>query len=246
LLGEVVVRGVVGAECRVENEKLALAEELARSCGWWFPLEGTCFASERTCAVRRDHDRRLHATDRFAVEYPDGWGVCFWRGIHVPSKWIFHSDIVSPIHALTWPDTLQRAALTDILGWDTVLSALKAKLVDADLDEDGGMLFHGRLPDGTRIRFLRIMWGYLLRVPTEMKTAREAKCWTSTARVPGVAVPGRPGAFELLLNQTEAEVKLRGAPREVRLFDHRQQRELTESGWRWTSTQVALIGIGAA
>ncbi len=240
LLGDGVIQGIVKEAWRDQCERLALAEELAQSCGWWFPFEGMCFVSERTCAVRRDDVGRLHAANRFAVEYSDGWGVCFWRGVQVPAKWIFHRDIVSPIHALTWPDKAQRVALTDMLGWECVLSELHASLIDDDPGPEGGTLFAGRLADGTRIHFLRGTWFCALRVPTDMKTARDAKRWTSSARLPGIRIPERAGCYRLLLDPAEAEatVSTASASPDVRMFDWKHERELTESGWRWMYPQV--------
>jgi hypothetical protein len=244
LFGEGALVDIVKEAWQDQRDRLALSEELARSCGWWFPFEDVCFVSERTSAVRCDPQTRLHSSDGFAVEYPDGWGVCAWHDTTVPSEWIFDPESVSPLHALTCPGKAERRALAEILGWDRVLPWLGATVVDEDPDPAGGTLFAGRLPDGKSIRFLRDRAGYVLRVPPQMTTAREAKRWTSSARIPGIREPGHRG-HRLLFDQQEAEAALKApdASANIMMFDSGWEREFTDPGWRWTRTPPPTVMV---
>ncbi len=85
--------------------------------------------------------------------------------------------------ALTWNNTEQRRAAAEIIGWRRVLEWLRAITIDKDIDPEIGELVEGYLPDGEgRARFLKVQCGtgrqFVLSVPVEMRTAREANAWT--------------------------------------------------------------------
>ena len=235
LFGDDLVGEWLGEAWPATRDVLALMEELARSCGWWFPFDDVCFVSERPSALHHDECLELHAPDRFAMAFPDGFGICAWHGTAVPSGWILDREHASPLNALSWDDMSQRKALAEILGWDHVLAALHGTLVDDDPSGGGGVLYAGKLPGGQETRFLRNRYGEVVRVPPNIETVHEAEAWSSSAFVPGVPIPGRSNTYELLLDPTAAEKKLQtlGPHPDVRMYEHRGQRELTESGWRW-------------
>jgi hypothetical protein len=233
LLGEDLLARVVGDAWDETKTRLELGEEIARACGWWFPFENVCFVSERPTAVRREDSGRMHAPNGFALEYRDGWGVCAWHGVHVPSAWILDGGNAGPLDVLTWRDRRQRVALMEILGWERITSFFGATVVDDA--PDAGTLFGGSLPDGTPLRFLRLPYRHVLRVPVETKTARAAKAWTSSATIPGAPVSGRPGCYLLIRDHHAAEAALRddNGSGTLRMFQWTEERELTSSGWRF-------------
>jgi hypothetical protein len=210
-----------------------------------------CFVSERPAAVRRDDSGRTHAPNGFAIEYRDGWGVCAWHGVHVPSTWVFDGGNADPLDVLTWRDRRQRVALTEILGWERIESFFGATVMDDDPDPDEGTLFGGSLPDGTLIRFLRRRTSLeprrpsyrLLRVPAETMTARAAKAWTSSATIPGAPVSGRPGCYSLIRDQQAAEAALRsdGGSGKLQMFKWNEEREVTSSGWRFVDPRPQTV-----
>ena len=66
-------------------------------CEWWWPYEGIVVVCERPVSIRWDEERRLHAEDRPAVEYADGYALASWHGQRVPIEWMAgkHPELVN-------------------------------------------------------------------------------------------------------------------------------------------------------
>ncbi len=156
--------------------------ELCESAGWALPHQNICWVSERHCVVTRDDRGRLHSLTGPALMYPDGWGVYAVHGTRIPETWIIDPKSLTAKVALTWPNVEQRRAACEILGWENVLSELKAKTIDQDEDPMIGELVEVTIPDVGKEKFLRVLCGtgrkFALPVPPNMKTALEANSWT--------------------------------------------------------------------
>ena len=175
-------RDVAGAEyASKDDELLRQWERLAAASGWWFPYEGVCFCAERHERVRFDAERRLHCEDGPAILCRDGFAVHAWHGTRVPADWIEQTADVDPKLALTWENIEQRRCLAEIVGWDKVLDQLSPVVVDEDSPEVGKLL-RVDLPDAPGEQFLQVRCGtgrtFVLPVPPEMTTARQANAWT--------------------------------------------------------------------
>lgn len=124
--------------------------------------------------------RRLHREHGAAIEC-DIEDLYYWRGTMVPEEWITARETLSPQAALAWPNIEERRAACEILGWQAILSRLKAKVIDAD-DPSIGTLVEVDLPDSGKERFLRVMCGtrreFALPVPPQIASAMEAQAWT--------------------------------------------------------------------
>ena len=167
---------------RDETASLWGLGELARSAGWALPHRAVCWVSERHSTLRRDERGLLHRQDGPAVAYPDGWQIHAWHGTRVPLEWIEDRDTVDVSLCLTHPNVEQRRALCEILGWERVLAQLAPRTIHADADPQIGTLLEVDLPDAGRSRFVRVRCGtgrdFVLPVPVEMQTARQAVAWT--------------------------------------------------------------------
>ena len=165
-----------------QTEKLHGLMELAKSAGWALPHKNICWISERHSILRRDDRGLLHCEDGPACAYPDGWAIYAWHGTRVPSEWITDRAKLAPQTALKWPQIEQRRAACEILGWETILSQLNAKVIDDDGDPEIGVLVEVTIPDIGKEKFLRVRCGtgrsFALPVPPNMKTALEAQAWT--------------------------------------------------------------------
>lgn len=159
-----------------------LDEILTKSCGWVWWHEDVLAISDRPKEIHQDGGGRLHSITGPAISYRDGWSLYYVHGASVPSEWITGREKLDPSMALTWQNVEQRRALAEIIGWDKVLSSLKSKVIDKDLDPMVGTLFEVDLPDSPKSRFLRVQCGtgrfFSICVPTEMKTALDANAWS--------------------------------------------------------------------
>lgn len=164
-----------------QDELLRQWEKLAAASGWWFPYEGICFCSERHERIHFDAEKRLHCEDGPAILCRDGFSVHAWHGTRVPAEWIEETDDVDPKLALTWENIEQRRCLAEIIGWSKVLNQLSPTVVDEDTPEVGRLL-RVDLPDAPGEQFLQVQCGtgrtFVLPVPPEMTSARQANAWT--------------------------------------------------------------------
>ncbi|WP_106403487.1 DUF6745 domain-containing protein [Actinocorallia populi] len=165
---------------------------LARSCGWWWPLDGRCVVAERTSVVRVEKAPgggsavRPHAEDGPALAFPDGWGLHSWHGTRVPA-WVVNGPTGELISREANVE-VRRCAIERI-GWDAYLEQV-APLLLAKASDPGnpGCELHlydqpGDLPrllvvvsgsverDGTRRR-------YGLSVPRHHDDPLTAAAWT--------------------------------------------------------------------
>ena len=155
---------------------------LGESCSWWMAYDGLCIISDRPRTLSFDAERRLHSETGPAIAFSDGWGVHAWHGTRIPAEWIEDKASLTAKTALTWKNIEQRRSACEILGWNAVLTELKAKTIDKDAEPEIGELVEVTIPDVGKERFLRVTCGtgrqFALPVPPTMKTALQANAWT--------------------------------------------------------------------
>lgn len=160
---------------------------IGRSAGWWWPFEHAVILAERPCALdlARDEQGRLHHPTGPVVAYPDGWAAWAWHGVRVPRQVIERPDTITveQIHATRNVEV--RWVLLERYGLARYLRDSEAALVDVD---DYGKLWHRDLPGGEPLVMVEVVNAspepdgsyatYLLRVPPDVDTAKEAVAWT--------------------------------------------------------------------
>jgi hypothetical protein len=141
-----------------------------------------CIISERPEWIKIDERRLPHSPNGPSHRWRDGFSLYYWHGVRVPRAWIESPSSIDPKTALTWRNIEQRRALADIIGWKKIIDQLTPKIVDIDADPQIGTLLEVDLPDNGPARFLKVECGtgreFVLSVPTEMRTARQANAWT--------------------------------------------------------------------
>ena len=156
--------------------------DLAKSACWVWPHKDFAMVSDRPLWIDRDAEGRLHSDTRQAIEWSDGWGVAAWHGTQVPREWIEQKDSLDPKKLITHENVEQRRAAMEIIGWDKVLTALGAKVVDKNPNPEIGTLLRCDLPDAPGSQFLKVRCGtgrtFALPVPDNVCTALEANAWT--------------------------------------------------------------------
>ncbi|MXQ65145.1 hypothetical protein GQ466_13980 [Actinomadura rayongensis] len=121
-----------------EDAELGRWVAVARSCGWWWPRDGTCVVAERPVEVHTEPVpgsalgvRRLHHGDGLAVRYSDGWGVHSWHGTRVPD-WVMTDPTPERIRQ-TANVEVRRCAIERI-GWDAYIDQAGLTLVNTASD----------------------------------------------------------------------------------------------------------------
>jgi hypothetical protein len=162
---------------------------IAKNGGWIVPHEHVCWISERPSELRTDGRGRLHCQDGPALSYPDGWSAYVWKGVQVPGWMIEHPEWITAAKIADMFEPVLRNCMIEII---TPECFVKTGTVERVCEDETGILwrklwsFRGVAigswsavevvngtaeEDGSRKR-------YFLRVPSHVRTAREAVAWT--------------------------------------------------------------------
>lgn len=165
--------------------RLAALSELSRQCGWWWPLRRLVIFTERPSAVGCEPSGRLHAPDGPALAYADGWEFYAWRGMEVPADLIKNRERLTVGQIEGEYNVELRRAMIDIYGQRRFLLDGRARVVHQD---EFGTLYVLEVPHDEPLVMVEVhnstpepdgsYKDYFLRVPPQMKTAREAVAWT--------------------------------------------------------------------
>ena len=186
--------------------------EMTASAGFYWMLDGVCFASERPSKIARDSEARLHCETGHAIEYAGtGWGLTAWHGVVVPRVWIERRADLTVAEIFKETSAERRRAGCEIIGWDRVLSGIDATLIDNDGDPLIGSLYEGQIPGATRCTFLKVQCGtgrvFVIPTAPGLKTALQAQLWIRNHEIGGETSSRG--------NKTDAEIMRRLMP-EVR------------------------------
>ena len=164
------------------HEKYDAWERAAIHGGFRLMHEKFCMVSDFPSVLRVDEQRRPHCADGPSHVWRDGWALYHWHGVVVPRRWIEDKASVTARDVLAEPNTEQRRAGMEIIGWDRAIEELHAVTVDVDDDPQIGTLLRCDLPDAPGSQFLKVRCGtgrtFVLPIPPTVKTALEANAWT--------------------------------------------------------------------
>ncbi len=170
------------AKLDIDYSKWAHWETASEHSGPRYVHEKFCIISDFPSTLKVDEQNRPHAESGPFCEWADGSRLYSWHGARVAAEWIEHKKTLDPKTALTHGNVELRRAAAEIIGWAKVLEHVSAKTIDKDKDPEIGELLEADLPDSNGSRFLRVHCGtgrdFVLPVPAEMKTARQANAWT--------------------------------------------------------------------
>ena len=162
--------------------------DMTASAGFYWMLDGVCFASERPSKIARDSEARLHCETGHAIEYAGtGWGLTAWHGVVVPRVWIERRADLTVAEIFKETSAERRRAGCEIIGWDRVLSGIDARLLNDDGDPQIGALYEGTIPGATKCTFLKVQCGtgrqFVIPTAPNLKTAIEAQAWIQNVPV---------------------------------------------------------------
>ena len=131
-----------------------------------------------------DGRRRLHCADAAAID-SDIDRLYFWHGVMVPAFVVTRPDWITGKHILEEPNAEVRRVMIERVGFDRFLQLTSAKQLQAD---DYGELFRIELQDDEPVVLVRVVNStpeqdgsskkYVLRVPPNITSAREAVAWS--------------------------------------------------------------------
>lgn len=159
--------------------------ELTRAAGWcWWPQRGAVVLCERPDQLHLDDQGRLHASRGPALTYPDGWSLWAWHGVRVPRTAIESPETITAPEVLAEPDVEVRRVMIERVGYERLVREGGARRVAED---ETGILWRVDLADDEPLVCVEVtdpnvatgaFRRYLLRVPPDARSPREAVAWT--------------------------------------------------------------------
>jgi len=177
--------------------------DYSAAAGWFWPFRGVVICTDRPEALRRDDQGRLHSPDSAALAYRDGWSIFAWHGVRVAESIILRPEEITVAQIRDEQNAEIRRVLLERYRFDRFVVDAGAAPVHAD---ETGTLYRINLAGDEPLVVVSLMnstpeaahaegliqapdgsWRkqYVIRVPPNMHTAREAVAWTfglTTAR----------------------------------------------------------------
>ncbi|WP_414644155.1 DUF6745 domain-containing protein [Allocoleopsis sp.] len=166
-----------------EQEALQCLKQLFSSCGWLFPFEKVCIVCDRPRILSFDNQERLHAEGSPAIQFADGWSVYAYHGVRLLEKYgKVHPNQWQAQWLLEEKNAELRRVLIQGIGYDRICQELQA--IELDSGQEYTLIQIDSDVDLEPIYLLKMTCpstGYIhaLRVPPDMKSAREAIFWVN-------------------------------------------------------------------
>jgi len=169
--------------CQYSRENWDLFQGIVRNCGWMFPYEKICLMCDRPRVLSFDDANRLHSEASRAIEFADGFGIYAYHGVTVPEQ---YGKLYPEQWRSEWILSEENAELRRVLiqgiGYDRICQELQASPLDSW--QEYSLLRIDDPVDEEEIYLLKMTCpstGFIhaLRVPPDVKSAREAIKWVN-------------------------------------------------------------------
>jgi len=167
------------------TEALHGLQQLAKSCGWFWPYEKICVLTDRPVLLQRDNRRRLHGDTKMALGYADKWGMYAWNGVLVPAYVVLLPEPLTFELIEAEQNIEVRRVLIERFGLEKYLREGSVGKIHED---QCGILYRMQSQGDEPIMVVRVknstpepdgtIKEYFLRVPPNMQRARQAVAWT--------------------------------------------------------------------
>ncbi|BBD63173.1 hypothetical protein NIES2109_60230 (plasmid) [Nostoc sp. HK-01] len=172
--------------CTYPEREWTVLQGLMDHCGLIFPDEKIVFISERPSELSFNNLSssypRIHAEGKPAIRFVDGYSIYAYHGVILPKKYSVHPDNWQAKWLLEEENAELRRVLIQGLGYTKILEELSPIELDSyreykllkivnDIDIEPIYLLKMTCPSTGFI--------HVLRVPPNMKSAREAICWVN-------------------------------------------------------------------
>jgi hypothetical protein len=166
-----------------QMERLDRYVTIAKNAFWFYPFSGICFVCDRPTFIGMDAEWRLHATNRPAIEFSDGWKFYYVHSVQVPDFVIENPQKITSKIIEDEGNVEVRRVMLDIFGWNKYLQG-----VEPIHQDRFGILYRREIPGDEPLVMVKVRNStpesdgsykdYFLRVPPTVKTAHEAVAWT--------------------------------------------------------------------
>lgn len=168
---------------KINKLQWEIYQSLILNCGWIIFGKNVCLVSEHPIKLFFDNENLLHADAKPAIEYADGIKVYAYHGMIIPEKYgKHHPQQWQPSWLLQEQNAELRKILIQEIGYSRIVEELQA--IELDSYEEYTLLKINLDIDIEPIYLLKMICPstgniHVLRVPPEMKTAREAITWVN-------------------------------------------------------------------
>jgi hypothetical protein len=100
-------------------------------------LEDLCIIIRHPEYIKRDTDDRLHCVDSFAIKWRDGFGMCYWHGIHTSTKLICFPEEITKEDIANEKNAENRRIYQEKLGDEHFSELLDLTVLDTSTDHSG-------------------------------------------------------------------------------------------------------------
>ena len=160
-------------------------ETQARSAGYAWPNRDFLIICDRPADILLDAQGRLHGANGKSIHWRDGWGLYHWHGVEVPAHVIEEPAKITVREIEDCKNAEVRRVMIERYGQDRYLVESGAKEIHRD---DWGVLYRKDIPDDEPLVMVKVVNStpepdgtfkdYFLRVPPEMRRAKQAVAWT--------------------------------------------------------------------
>ncbi|NES87288.1 MAG: hypothetical protein F6K10_41550 [Moorea sp. SIO2B7] len=170
-------------KCEHDEKNWSALQSLINDCGWFFPFEKTCIVCDRPTKLFFDAQSRLHAEGEAAIQFSDNYSLYAYQGVNLPEKYgRLHPNQWRAEWLLSEHNAELRRVLIQGIGYGRICQELKAikldswreytlLLISSNIDIEPIYLLKMTCPSTGHI--------HALRVPPNMRTAREAIHWAN-------------------------------------------------------------------
>lgn len=169
--------------CTYPQRKWNIFESLVKNCGWIFPFENICIVCDRPSKISFDNQNRLHAEAEPAIQFTDGYSLYAYHGVTLPEKYgKLHPQEWQAKWLLEQNNAELRRVLIQGIGYTRIIQQLKA--AELDSYQEYTLLKIDNNIDIEPIYLLKMTcpstgFIHVLRVPPDVKSAREAIRWVN-------------------------------------------------------------------
>ncbi|MDM9382370.1 hypothetical protein QUB80_16825 [Chlorogloeopsis sp. ULAP01] len=171
-----------------DQKLLPIFQLVAQSCGWIFPYQRVAVVCDRPTKISFDEQNRLHAEGEPAIQFADGYSLYAHHGVTLPEKYgKLHPHQWQPSWLLTEKNAELRRVLIQGIGYARIIQQLQA--VELDSYQEYTLLKIEKEIDFEPIYLLKMTcpstgFIHVLRVPPDVKSAREAIVWVNWGIAP--------------------------------------------------------------